>query len=46
MKQGYCWLCEQQKKVMQTTVDGHHRWLCKKCQIIAKEMQPKAPEVK
>lgn len=31
MKQGNCWLCGRDKKVMQTTVDGHHRWLCKKC---------------
>lgn len=34
MKQGNCWLCGRDKKVMQTTVDGHHRWLCKKCEKI------------
>ena len=39
MKQGYCWLCGEQKKVMQTIVDGHHRWLCKKCENINKECQ-------
>lgn len=39
MKQGICWLCGQHKKVMQTTVDGHRRWLCKKCENINKETQ-------
>lgn len=39
MKQGYCWLCGEQKKVRQTQVDGHHRWLCKKCELINKELQ-------
>lgn len=41
MKQGYCWLCGEQKKVLQTIVDGHHRWLCKKCEIINREWCPK-----
>ena len=39
MKQGVCWLCGQVKKVHQTKVDGHHRWLCKKCENINKETQ-------
>lgn len=44
MKIGICWLCGQTKKVMQTTVDGHHRWLCKKCENINKETR-KPPQV-
>ncbi len=36
MKLGICWLCDKQKKVLQTSVDGHHRWLCKKCENINK----------
>jgi transposase-like protein len=39
MKLGICWLCGKQKKVLQTTVDGHHRWLCKKCENINKDFK-------
>lgn len=39
MKHGICWLCGQEKKVIQTTVDGHHRWLCKKCENINRAIQ-------